>query len=59
MNEEEYWFWLCSVKDIYQDTISRLLRVFQHPEEVYKATEDMLVQSGGISRISSGWGSIS
>ena len=50
MNEEEYWFWLCSVKDIYQDTISRLLRVFQHPEEVYKATEDMLVQSGGISR---------
>ena len=50
MNREEYWFWLCNIKDIYQYSIDRLIRVFQDPEEIYKASEDQLLKSGTVSR---------
>lgn len=49
--KEEYWFWLCNIKDIYQDSIHRLLKAFTEPEEIYKASEDQLIASGAVDRI--------
>ena len=51
MTKEEYWFWLCNVKDLYQDGIDRLLQVFHEPEEVYKASEDTLVKSRAVDKV--------
>ncbi len=36
MNKDEYWFWLCNIKNIYNEQIEKLLKVFPNPEEVYK-----------------------
>ena len=46
MTTEEYWFWLCNIKDIHQSSIARLLEKFETPEAVYKAPEEMLVRTG-------------
>lgn len=51
MTKEEYWFWLCNVKDLYQDSIARLIDVFQEPEEVYKASEDELLKSRAVDKV--------
>jgi len=51
MTKEEYWFWLCNVKDLYQDSIENLIRVFQDPEEVYKASEDELLKSRAVDKV--------
>ncbi len=51
MTKEEYWFWLCNVKDLYQDSIARLIEVFQDPEEVYKASEDTILKSRAVDKV--------
>jgi len=50
MTKVEYWFWLCNVKDLYQDSIARLLEVFHEPEEVYKASEDTILKSRAVDK---------
>ena len=49
MTIEEYWYWLCNIEDVYQDTIEKLIRVFHDPEEIYKAEEEDLVKLAGIT----------
>lgn len=49
MTKEEYWFWICNIEDVYQDTIDKLIGAFRDPEEVYKATEEDLIRTGGIT----------
>ncbi|MBQ9030757.1 MAG: DNA-processing protein DprA [Parasporobacterium sp.] len=48
MTQEEYWFWLCNINDIYQDTIDRLIREFGGPEMVFRASADQLIRSGAV-----------
>ena len=50
MTNEEYWFWITNIQDVYQDTIEKLIKAFLHPEEIYRSSEDDLVQRGEISR---------
>lgn len=45
MTTEEYWFWLCNIKDLYQKDICKLLQVFHSPEEIYKSSEDVLQEA--------------
>lgn len=49
--KEEYWFWLCNVKDLYQESIARLIDAFHDPAEVYKASEDQLLKSNAVDRV--------
>ena len=51
MNKEEYWFWLCNIKDIYQESIDKLIKVFGEPEEIYRASEELLLKSGAVDRV--------
>ncbi len=37
MNKDEYWFWLCNIKDIYSEQLDNLFYVFSSPEEIFKA----------------------
>ena len=49
MTNEEYWFWLCNIRDIYQPDIKRLLEHFSSPEEIYLADEEKLRQCGCLN----------
>ncbi|MCQ2530658.1 MAG: DNA-processing protein DprA [Lachnospiraceae bacterium] len=44
MTREEYWFWLCNCPDIYQQDIQRLLKVFDSPEELFKADSKVIAK---------------
>ena len=48
MTKDEYWYWICNIKDIYRNQIKLLLDQFHDPEEVYKASEDELIRSGAV-----------
>ena len=39
MNKEEYWFWLCSIKGLFQPDIKKMLDEFGTPEEIWQAKE--------------------
>lgn len=50
LNEREYWFWLCNIKDIGGATIEALINYFKKPKEVYLAGEDELRKIPGIGQ---------
>ena len=42
MTTEEYWFWLCNIKNIYNEQIKKILNVFSSPSEVFHAPFEKL-----------------
>lgn len=44
MNNEEYWYWLCSIKNIWNGTIKSLLEIFDSPKEIFESTEMDLIR---------------
>ena len=36
---EEYWFWLCSQKELYRPHIDKLIQYFRTPAEIYHSSE--------------------
>ncbi len=45
MTKEEYWFWLCNIKNIYNEQINKLFNVFSSPEEIYNASSKDLIET--------------
>ncbi len=50
MTNEEYWFWLCNIKGIYQHDIKKLLYHFKDPKEIYAANAKTLAQAGILNK---------
>lgn len=48
MTEEEYWFWLCNVGDMYNAKMSALIKAFKSPEGVFLSDRKKLTSLGGI-----------
>ena len=42
MTREEYWYWMCNIKEVTRKDIDRLMKVYGDPEAVYKAREEEL-----------------
>ena len=49
MNQTEYWFWLCNIPGIFQETLKKLLRKYPSPEAIFHTEEEKLLQEGLIS----------
>ena len=39
MTEEQYWFWLCNIKNMWQGKIKKLLTKFKNPKDIFHADE--------------------
>lgn len=37
MDKDFYWLWLCNIKGVWNGTIEGLLKIFNSPEEIYRA----------------------
>ena len=48
---EEYWLWICSMKEIYRPAIARLIRYFGNPGAVYEAPEKEIRNSGCLNDV--------
>ncbi len=46
MTRDEYWFWLCNIPGIYQETLQKLLSVCGAPEAIYQENADNLKACG-------------
>ena len=49
MNQTEYWFWLCNIPGIFQESLKKLLRRHPSPEEIFQTDEEQLLKEGLIS----------
>ena len=49
MNRTEYWFWLCNIPGIYQETLQKLLSRYPSPEEVFGIKEEQLLKEGLVN----------
>lgn len=49
MTQEEYWYWFCNIKDIWQGKMDILIEAFKEPEKVFKAKEEELSKIKGIN----------
>ena len=49
LNEEELWYWLCNIRGVGQKRIRKLLREFETPEGIYRATRNALEATEGLS----------
>ena len=49
MNRTEYWFWLCNIPGIYQETLKKLLSRHPSPEELFGINEEQLLKEGLVS----------
>lgn len=47
--EEFYWYWLCNISGIGNAKIRSLLEVFETPENIYQADEELLCRVGGMT----------
>lgn len=45
MTLNEYWFWLCNIKEIYNEQLKKLFNIFSSPEEIFKAKEKDYAQA--------------
>lgn len=43
MTEEEYWFWLCNIPGISRNKIKVLLKLYEHPENIFHASAKNLL----------------
>ena len=50
MTDEEYWFWLCSCEGIYSESISRLIAVYENPENIFRSDYKKLAEDALISK---------
>lgn len=50
MEEREYWYWLTNISDMWQGKIELLLKFFNNPQSIYKATETTLSKINGIKK---------
>lgn len=48
MTNEEYWFWLCNIKNMGHSKMEKLIEVFENPENIYYASKNMLLKTDGI-----------
>lgn len=39
MNNEEYWYWICNIENVWNSTIRKLLEIFKSPKEIYECSE--------------------
>ncbi len=39
MNNEEYWYWICNIENVWNGTIKKLLEIFKSPKEIYECSE--------------------
>ena len=49
MNRTEYWFWLCNIPGIYQETLQKLLCRYPSPEVIFKIKAEQLFNEGLIN----------
>lgn len=42
MDSEEYWYWLCNIKNIWNGTIRKLLEIFNSPKELFECKDKEL-----------------
>ncbi len=42
MNNEEYWYWICNIENVWNSTIRKLLEIFKSPKEIYECSESEL-----------------
>ncbi|SHJ06505.1 DNA-processing protein DprA [Parasporobacterium paucivorans] len=49
MTEEEYWFWLCTTRNMWQGKIDRLIKKFMTPERIFHAKPKQLAETKGIN----------
>ena len=51
MTNDEYWFWLCNIEEIWQQDIKRLFTVFNSPEEIFNAPAKLISDSKKLSAV--------
>lgn len=48
MTGEEYWYWLCNIKDMWQGKIDKLVRVLESPKKIFEAKGERLLKIKGL-----------
>lgn len=43
MNKDDYWFWICNIKDVWNGRISRLLEEFGTPKELFNTDKGEII----------------
>lgn len=49
MTHDEYWYWLCGISALSPYIKKQLIRAFDSPEELYKASIKEVMERGGLS----------
>lgn len=43
MNRDDYWFWICNIKDVWNGTIRRILKEYTTPEELFNSGKKEMI----------------
>lgn len=50
MTEQEYWYWLTNIKNMWQGKIELLLRYFEEPQNIYRASVEKISCIQGLKK---------